>query len=161
MQTLKSSLDARVRIDQSERLASQRQDQGEGLLCPAGAGDLNFDIYGRPATQNTLSVNLASECGNYTYSSADLMQFETNHRPYLPICAAGLRGVGDLAGTGRDLIPQDLYGAGFRGNFVRHYSTPNNAPWARAPHGSYAAPHKPVQNFDFSHDSTTRNLWRG
>lgn len=164
-QTLKSALAARVRTDQAERLASQRQDQGEGLLCPAGAGNINFDIYGRPATQNTLNVGGnregggAAECGHYVYSAARLMQFENNQRPFLPVAAAGLRGAGDLAGLGRDLIPQDLYGNGFRGNFVRHYPTPNNSPWQVAPMASASVPHRPVQNFDFSHDATTRNQW--
>lgn len=161
-QTLKSALDSRVRVDQAQRLASQRQDLGEGLMCPAGAGNISFDIYGRPATLNTLPIQqpYAASCGNYTYSSADLMQFETNQRPYIPICAAGLRGAGDFMGVGRDQMPQNLYGNGYRGNFVRQYPTPNNAPFYSEPvrRTNPSMYNKPVQSFDFSMDAQSHTL---
>ncbi|MGV9199366.1 MAG: hypothetical protein ACOC4M_11165, partial [Promethearchaeia archaeon] len=106
-QSLKSALDARVRIDQSERLGSQRQNLGEGLMCPAGSGDIMNDVYGRPVDQNTLLLN-DSACSNYTkWSSARRIEVENMERPYMPICAAGLRGAGDYMGKGRDLLPQN------------------------------------------------------
>lgn len=165
VQTLKSALDARVRNDQASRLSSQRQNLGEPLTCVAGAADIYFDIYGRPASQNTLPVNLDSACGELSqYNSRRQMQIETNHRPYIPICAAGLRGAGDLDGVGRDLIPQNLYGEGYRGNFIRHYRTANNAPphdrrFCRccpkgAPRGNV------MKHWDGSHDATS-HLYRG
>ena len=125
-QTLKSALDARVRLDQASRLGSQRQNLGEGMMCPAGAGHIMHDIYGRPATQNTLTVN-DSACSNYTeFPASRRMNIETMERPYLAICAASLRGAGDFMGKGRDLIPQNLYLMGHQGDFVRHYPTANN-----------------------------------
>ena len=140
-QTLKASMQSRVVQAQSERLGSQRQNLGEGLTCPAGSGNIHHDIYGRPVTQNTLDLR-DSACSHYLINASEYMQYETNHRPHLPICAAGLRGASDMMGVGRDLIPQNLYASGydpslpadkqalgtFRGNFMRTYANPNNAP---------------------------------
>ena len=160
-QSLKSALDSRVRLDQAYRLGSQRQNLGEGLMCPAGSGDIAFDIYGRPVSQTTLLLN-DSACSNYTmWSSARRIEVENMERPYLPICAAGLRGAGDFMGRGRDNLPQDLYGEGYQGNMIRHYNTPNNAPWSEGPQGPNPPYYmKPIQPFAFSHDATG-HLWRG
>ena len=129
-QTLKSAIDSRVRTDQASRLGSQRQNLGEGLMCPAGAGDIAFDIYGRPADQNTLRLTDAA-CSQYTkFSARRRIEIENNERPYLPVCAAGLRGAADYMGVGRDLLPQNLYGEGYQGNMVRHYPTATNMPWS-------------------------------
>ncbi len=138
-QTLKATLKSRVINAQTERLSSQRQNLGEGLTCPAGSGNIHHDVYGRPVTQNTLDLR-DSACSHYLIDASEFMQYETNHRPHLPICAAGLRGASDMAGWGRDLLPQNLYNEGynpalgddqdlgdFRGNFERTFSTPNNA----------------------------------
>lgn len=160
-QSLKSALDARVRTDQAERLASQRQNLGEGLMCPAGSGDIQNDVYGRPVHQNTLHVNDAS-CSNYTiFSSQRRINVENLERPYIPICASGIRGNSDFMGVGRDLLPQDLYGEGYRGNMIRHYNTPNNAP--PVPKVHIPAPYyfKKIQPFSYSMDATTQTLFRG
>ena len=138
-QTLKATLQSRVINAQTERLSSQRQNLGEGLTCPAGSGNIHHDVYGRPVTQNTLDLR-DSACSHYLIDASEFMQYETNHRPHLAICAAGLRGASDMAGWGRDLLPQNLYNEGynpalgddqdlgdFRGNFERTFSTPNNA----------------------------------
>jgi hypothetical protein len=161
-QTLKSVLESRVRPDISEKLASQRFDQGEGLMCPAGAGDISFDIYGRPSSQNTLFLNDAA-CSHYTdWSASRRIGVENNERPYIPVCGAGSRGGGDTLGVGRDAQQQNLYGQGYQGNMVKHYPTGNNTPWEEGPQhpspSSYIG--KMVQPFDFSHDSTS-HLWRG
>ena len=160
-QSLKSALDSRVRIDQSSRLGSQRQNLGEGLMCPAGSGDLAFDIYGRPADQNTLLVN-DSSCSNYTkFSTLRRIEIENMERPYLPVCAAGLRGAGDYMGKGRDLLPQNLYGEGYQGNMVRHYPTATNMPPAEGNQGPNPPYYqKAIQPFSFSMDSTS-SLFRG
>jgi len=160
-QSLKSALDSRVNVAQSERLGSQRQNLGEGLMCPAGSGYINFDIYGRPVSQNTLLLNDAS-CSNYTeWSASRRIAVENNERPYMPICAAGLRGAGDFMGKGRDLQQQNLYGEGYQGNMVRHYNTSNNAPWSAGPQGPNPPySHTLVQPFSFSHDATN-HLYRG
>lgn len=162
IQSLKSALDARVRTDQAERLGSQRQDLGEGLMCPAGSGDIQHDVYGRPSGQNTLLLN-DSSCSHYTkWSARRRIGVENNTRPYIPVCAAGLRGAGDAMGVGRDIMPQGLYAGSQRGNFVRHYPTANNAPLqppnkCRERYGCYV---KRVQPFSFSHDATSFQ-WRG
>ena len=160
-QTLKSALDSRVRIDQSQRLGSQRQNLGEGLMCPAGSGDIQFDIYGRPAGQTTLLLNDAA-CSNYTmWSAARRIQVENQERPYLPICAAGLRGAGDMMGLARDNMPQNMYGEGYQGNFVRHYPTPNNfgnSEGNQGPNPPYYQ--KQIQPFSYSMDATG-HLYRG
>ena len=154
-QSLKSALDARVRNDQSSRLGSQRQNLGEGLMCPAGSGDIQFDIYGRPSSQKTLLLN-DSACSNYTeWSSARRIEVENLERPYLPVCAAGLRGAGDYMGKGRDNLPQNLYGGGYQGNMVRHYPTANNMPWSEGPQGPRAPYYqKQIQPFAYSLDAS-------
>ena len=160
-QSLKSALDSRVIVGQTEKLASQRNNLGEALMCVAGAGDIANDIYGRPVSQNTLLLN-DSSCSNYTeWSAARRIGVENNERPYLAICAAGLRRASDWMGVGRDLQQQNLYGTGYQGNMIRHYPTSNNAPWAAGPQGPnppYAQ--KAVQPFSFSHDGSS-HLWRG
>lgn len=160
-QTLKSALDARVRNDQASRLGSQRQNLGEGLMCPAGSGDIAFDIYGRPADQNTLTVR-DSACSNYTkFPASRRIEVENLERPYLPVCAAGLRGAADFMGVGRDNLPQNLYGEGYQGNMVRHYNTANNMPWSEGPQGPTQPYYqKKIQPFSYSHDATS-HLWRG
>ena len=160
-QTLKSALDSRVRLDQASRLGSQRQNLGEGLMCVAGAGDIANDVYGRPVSQKTLLLN-DSACSQYTeWSAARRIEVENNERPYLPVCAAGLRGAADWMGVGRDLIPQNLYGEGYQGNMIRHYDTANNAPWDSGPVGPNAPYYfKKIQPFSYSMDASS-NLWRG
>jgi len=127
-QTLKSVLESRVRLDQAQRVASSRQNLGEGATCTMG-GMLSFDVYGRPATANTLNLN-DSSCSHYTGIDAKTyLAYENNTRPHIPICSAGLRTHADLMGNGRDLNPSDVYGTGSeRGRFQRMFSTLNNAP---------------------------------
>lgn len=160
-QTLKSALDSRVRIDQAGRLGSQRQNLGEGLMCPAGAPNLQNDIYGRPVNAKTLLLN-DSACSNYTeWSAQRRLEVENMERPYLPVCAAGLRGAADWMGKGRDIMPQNLYGTGYAGNFVRHYDTANNAPWSTGPQGPQMDYYqKDIQPFSYSHDASSF-LFRG
>jgi hypothetical protein len=158
IQTLKPAMDSRVRIDMTQRLGSQRQNQGEGLTCPAGAGDINYDIYGRLVTQNTLNLNDAA-CSNYTgITAATYLQYENNVRPSIPICSAGMRGAGDTGGYSKHFIPRKLYGPQSRGGFVRFYGTPNNIPPNVVPDARVK--HRTVQEFDFSHDSSS-NYIRG
>lgn len=155
-QTLKSALEARVNLSQSSRLGSQRQNLGEGLMCPAGSGDIAFDIYGRPVSQQTLLLN-DSACSNYTIFPAQRrIEIENLERPYMPVCAAGLRGAADYMGKGRDLIPQNLYGEGYQGNMVRHYPTANNMPWSEGPQGPNPPYYqKKIQPFSYSMDGTS------
>jgi hypothetical protein len=151
-QTLKAALQTRVDSAQAGRLGSQRQNLGEGMMCPAGAQYLAFDVYGRPANRNTLNLN-DSACSNYAITSATYMQYESNNRPMIPICAAGLNGGGDLQGTGRNFMPRDLYGTGKAGEFVRHYGTRTNRPEEVAKEAKWFY-QKAIQPFNFSHDAT-------
>lgn len=155
MQTLKSANLVRVDAGRSTTLYSSSRMLGESLMCPASAQELQNDIYGRPASQQTLPVNLDASCAQGTmYPSYRMIAIENQNRPYIPICAAGMRGGGDLMGVGRNLISQDLYGFGRQADFVRHYPTPNNAPWDCPP------PRKPnyywrmEQPSTLTHDST-------
>lgn len=125
--SLKSALDDRVRLDRSAREYAARYNLGEGIFCPAGGGELTYDIYGRPSNTKTLNLNDAS-CSNYTgISSTRYISYENNNRPYLPISGAGSRGYGDTAAKGRDIMPQKLYGQE-NAVFHNYYNTPNNAP---------------------------------
>lgn len=155
VQSLKAATDSRVRMDQTSRLASQRSNLGEGMMCPAGAGDIANDVYGRPVSQTTLRLT-DSACSNYTmYSAGRRIEVENMERPYLPICASGNRGAADLMGLGRDILPQNLYGEGYQGNMVRHYPTRNNFPWSEGPQGPNLPYYqKQIQPFTYSHDGT-------
>lgn len=162
VQSLKSANLVRVDVGRSTTLYSAARSLGESLMCPAAAQDLQNDVYGRPASQNTLPVNLDASCAQGTlYPAYRQIAIENQNRPYIPICAAGMRGGGDMMGVGRDLVPQDLYGFGRSGDFVRQYNTPNNAPWD-AP-----APRQPnysrrmEQPFSFTHDATISAYFKG
>jgi len=159
VQTLKSANLVRVDTGRSITLYSSSRSLGESLMCPAGGQNLQNDVYGRPASQQTLPVNLDASCAmGSQYPSYRQIAVENQNRPYIPICAAGMRG-GDTMGVGRDLIPQDLYGFGVSGEFVRHYNTANNAPWDLPP--------QPRPNFywrmempnTFSHDAVRINRY--
>ncbi len=128
--TLKSANLVRIDAGRSKTLYSASRTLGESLMCPASAQELQNDIYGRPASQQTLPVNLDAACAQGTmYPAYRQIAIENQNRPYIPICSSGSRQGGDLLGVGRNLIPQDLYGFGRQGDMVRQYSTPNNAPW--------------------------------
>ena len=156
-QTLKSAMTGRVDISLAQRLASQRQDLGEGAMC-AGGYDAYFDQYGRIADVNTLPVKDAS-CSHYTgITSADYMQYENNHRPYVGIASAGLRG-GDTMGVGRDSYPNSMYGPGSRqGAFVRQGNHLNNILPAAPHRAPEPVVHRKVAPFNFSLDATTQRL---
>jgi len=160
-QTLKSAQQSRVRLDRGQRLGSQRMDLGEGMMCPAGAGHIAFDIFGRPASQKTLRL-LDSACSHYTeFSAQRRIEVENQERPYINICAAGVRGVSDFMGVNRDGLPQNVYGEGYGGNMVRHYDTLNNGPWESPEMPQQPFFHARVQPFDFSHDATSISTFRG
>ena len=136
MQTLKSVQTSRVDSGKSYNSAAHRLNLGEGLFCPAGAQLIQHDIYGRPASQNTIGYSEGGfftqqpSCAQYSqYPTSRYMQIENNQRPYLPIAAAGIRGQADFLNVGRDLLPQNLYGDGQRGAFVTFYNTTNDAPY--------------------------------
>jgi hypothetical protein len=163
-QSLKSASLVRVDSGKSYHLYASARNLGESLMCPAGAQYLQNDIYGRPASQNTLPVHLDASCAQGSqYNAERHIQIENMVRPYLPICSAGLRGAGDLQGVGRDLVPQNLYGEGQRGNMVRIYNTKNNAPWEWEA-GMQSAYRKDPYYFrveqrnNFSHDATKNNF---
>lgn len=165
MQSLKSVIGQRVNTSVAEKLASNSRDLGEGRVC-GSRGHPTKDVYGRPSNLNTLTVNLDATCGGEAYSARELMQFETNHRQYIPICAAGYRGAGDFMGYGRDMIPMDLYsypGDPYkgRGRYPREYQTPNNSPPDYYEGGySRLGDDRRRQPFDFSHDAT-RKIYKG
>jgi len=160
--TLKSANLVRVDVGRSTTLYSAARSLGESLMCPASAQLLQNDIYGRPATQNTLPLNLDASCAQGSlFPATRQIAIENQVRPYVPICAAGMRGGGDTMGVGRDLVPQDIYGFGRSGDFVRQYDTANNAPWdpPQAPQPNYNR--RMEQPFSFTHDSASSVYFKG
>lgn len=122
MQTLKSVSEQRVRNDYVSWQAAGRQQGHHHETCIAGGASLRNDVFGRPVSQNTLNMSSA-ECNfaaPHPQSSFSRMQVETSERPYTAIAAGGMLGGADFMGVGRDLMAQDLYGEGSRGNFVLH-----------------------------------------
>lgn len=151
-QSLKSALQSRVSVSQAERMGSQRQNLGEGMMCPAAAGDIRSDIYMRPVSQNTLLLNDAA-CSNYTeWSAQRRMMVENVERPQIPMCTAGTNG-GDTMGVGRPYNPADLYGGGKEGDWVRHYSSRSNRP-VEQPREGMAYYMKTIQPWTGSMDAT-------
>lgn len=162
IQTLKSANSVRVDTGLAPELWSASRTLGESLMCPANAQLIQNDIYGRPASQNTLPMKLDASCAQGSFYPADrIMAVENQARPYIPIAAAGMRGAGDLMGVGRDLNPVDLYGSGRSGSFVRQYSTPNNAPWDLASRRVPMVYANRTQPSTLSHDAQISAFYRG
>ena len=153
MQTLKASVTDRVRLDRASRDYAARFNLGEGIFCPAGGGDLTYDIYGRPSNTKTLNLNDAS-CSNYTgISSTRYISYENNNRPYLPISGAGSRGYGDTLAKGRDIMPQKLYGQE-NAVFHQYYPTANNAPPSEMTYEEMTFKYPvPYRGFSMSHST--------
>lgn len=126
VQTLKSAIQPRINTGIVIDQAAARQNGHFTALCGASQPDLQNDIYGRPV--GSLGVDMrggGAECNAYApygQSLSDHITRENLERPYMQINSEGDRGNGDLMGKGRQFIPQDLYGTGNRGNFVRHSS---------------------------------------
>jgi hypothetical protein len=157
MQTLKSALDDRVRNDRANREYAARYNTGEGIFCPAGSGDLNYDVYGRPVNTKTLNLNDAS-CSNYTDISATrYLSYENNNRPYLPVSGAGSRGYADTMFKGRDIWPKDVYDTGKVSDFHNYYpASPNNGPPPQMTYDSMQFQYPvPYRGFSMSHDTGT------
>lgn len=162
IQTLKSANSVRVNTGLAPELYSASRSLGESLMCPASAQLLANDIYGRPASQNTLPVNRDASCAQGSwYPSYRQIAIENQTRPYIPIAAAGMRGAGDLMGVGRDLTPVDLYGDGRGGAFVRQYSTNNNAQWDVSSKRVPMQYNRFEQPSTLSHDATVSAYYRG
>lgn len=159
MQTLKSAISSRVDTGRAKMLHSAARDSGEPLMCPAGAPFIAYDIYGRPATQNTLPINTDPACSSLTqFGVRDHIERESYERPYIPIAPPGQRGIGDFGDMRRDRIPKSLYENSARGNNVRHYRTANNAQpeveiLKTQDRALYRGTERPN---DFSHDATWR-----
>lgn len=153
MQTLKSALDDRVRVDRTSREYAARYNLGEGIFCPTGGGDLSYDIYGRPANTKTLNLNDAS-CSNYTgIDSTRYISYENNNRPYLPVSGSGSRGYGDTMAKGRDIFPQNVYDDG-NAQFHQYYPTPNNGPPPEMTYDAMTFKYPvPYRGFTMSHDT--------
>lgn len=126
VQTLKSAAQPRVNVGVSNNQAGARIAGHYTALCGSSNPDLMNDVYGRAVPNLTLDMRGAPECDAYMppgQSSMNHITRENLERPYVAISPEGSRGAGDLMGVGRDVMPQDLYGTGLRGNFVR-YGTP-------------------------------------
>lgn len=162
IQTLKSASSTRIDTGLAPELYSASRGLGESLMCPANAQLIQNDIYGRPASQNTLPMKLDASCAQGSFYPADrIMAIENQARPYIPIAAAGMRGAGDLMGVGRDLNPVNLYGDGRSGSFVRQYSTPNNAPFEQVSRRVPMVFNRREQPSTLSMDSQQSAFYRG
>ena len=121
-QSLKAATAARVNTGVSTNQAIARLNGQYDSLCIASAVDLQNDVFGRNVGSLGVDMRGAPECNSYMppgQSTMDHIRRENLERPYSTIGPLGLRGAADLMGVGRDVIPQDLYGMGLRGNFVR------------------------------------------
>lgn len=110
VQSLKSAQNPRVRLDIVDRLYSTRQNLGTGSMCPVGVGDQYFLPDGRPAGKFSSYdfMGKAPECSPYNISAREMLSYETNQRPAMPLSATGIRDA-DSLGVGRNLLVRDLY----------------------------------------------------
>ena len=149
---------SRVDNTQSRRLHDEARALGPGLICPAGAHSLHFDVYGREVSERTLDLRDAA-CSQYTYAPARrFIEFENIQRPVIPVAAAGLRGGDDGQNVGRGLFPRNVYDDRHnRGGFVKHYPTVNNI--GRDPDcPKYRCEHRMYPKADFGHDATSNDV---
>lgn len=165
VQTLKSSQQVRINTGVSNNQAVSRLNGLYTALCPTGAPDLQNDIFGRNVGH--LGVDMrggGAECSAYLppgQRMIDHITRENLERPYVQIAPEGARGVADLMGKGRELIPMDLYGTGERGNFVRYngpgMTLPDRIQYERPP-----AIQRVENNtyYPASHDFSTNQYYR-
>lgn len=166
-QSLKSANQSRVSTGITLNQSSSRIQGVYNQLCWASAPDLQNDIYGRNVTQNTLDMRGGgAECNAYFPFEQTVQGHivrENLERPYIQIAPEGNRGFSDLMGRGRDLIPEDLYGFGNRGNFVRHgYPGLTLSPY-QSPHEMPPPILRVEQNVDYpgTHDTTLEYYYKG
>jgi hypothetical protein len=164
--TLKSVMQPRVNVGITANQWGARHANHYSALCGASWPDLQADVLGRPVTQNTLDMRGGgAECNAYmpySQSLSDHITRENLERPYLQILPEGGRGAADLMGKGRDVIPEDMYGDGLRGAFVRY-----NAPGLRLPQYKYKDDYPPIPRrfqstvWPNSNDTTSNYIYRG
>lgn len=96
MQTLKSTNRKRIDTGYAEALYSASRTQGKACMCGAGPQYLQRDIYGRPASQQTLTVNLDASCAQGTsFPAHRMIEVENYNRPYTHIYTTNsVRGYG-------------------------------------------------------------------
>ena len=155
IQDMKAATTTRVDVGQANKLYSESRNLPQPAMCPAGAQNLNYDIYGRPvgiAHQGVLLND--SSCSDYVYPSYKRILHESAERPYIATAPAGLRGGGDtmFGRSARDHMPRQLYSASDRGDFVRHFSGVTD----RAPHQNFPnqALYPMMSPSSLSHDAT-------
>jgi len=165
VQTLKSASMPRVNVGVSNNQAGARMAGHYTALCGSGNPDIMNDVFGRPVPNLTIDMRGAPECNAYMphgQSSMDHITRENLERPYVAIAPEGARGAGDMMGAGRDVMPQDLYGTGLRGNFIRH-----GTPGLRIPSYSPNQMPPPIDRvfqdayYPTTHDTTSNYIFRG
>ncbi len=166
VQTIKSAIQGRVNTGIVENQAGAREANHFTALCGASWPDLQNDIFGRNTPQVTLDMRGGgAECNAYMpygQSLEDHITRENLERPYIQIMPEGARGAADLMGKGRDVMPQDLYGAGLRGNFVRQ-----GRPGLRLAQPPRTSAYPPIQRRNMqnvmptTHDMTDNYNYRG
>ena len=164
-QTLKSASQTRVNVGVSQNSAGARMAGHYGALCGAGDPDLQNDIFGRPVGHLGVDMRGSPQCDAFMppgQSSMNHITRENLERPYIAIAPEGARGGGDLMGVSRNTMPQDLYGNGMRGNFIRHsrpgLTMPSYTPTLRPP------PMERIEQntyYPATHDTTSQYIFRG
>lgn len=165
-QNLKSASQPRVNVGVTRNQAIARLNGHFDSLCPTSAPDLQNDIYGRNVGH--LGVDMrggGAECNNYLppgQSSFDHITRENLERPYAYIGPEGARGGSDLMGVGRSLMPQDLFGFGIAGNFVRYGQPGLTLPDQYFPVSPSPILRKEQETYwPASHDTTSNYIYRG
>lgn len=165
MQSLKSVAQARVNVGITINQAGARSAGHFDALCGAGDVQLQNDIFGRNVGQMGVDMRGAPQCNSvmpFGQTVTGHIVRENNERPYVQIGPIGDLGGGDLMGVGRDRMPQDIYGTGNRGNFVRHGLVGNLIP-DRLQSNNPPPVQRREQNMNYpsSHDTTSSYNYRG
>ncbi len=156
IQSLKSAqADSRVRLDKTNQLYSERFNLGPPIMSPAGIGDQYILVDGRPANKFS-SFNFlgkAPECSTYNISAAEMIAYESNQRPSMPVCASGIRHY-DTLGLGRDMFARDLYAdRSNRGAWNKMYMGQSNQPKEMS--GPSFAVANAMPSYNLSHSATS------
>jgi hypothetical protein len=153
IQSLKSAqADSRVRLDKTNQLYSERFNLGPAIMGPAGIGDQYILVDGRPANKFSSFQFLGGcpECSHSNISASEMIAYESNQRPSMPVSASGIRHY-DTLGVGRDMFARDLYAErSNRGQWNKMYMGQMNKQQEFAGPSFATAPAQPAYNLSHS-----------
>uniref|UniRef100_A0A6C0JQY2 Uncharacterized protein n=1 Tax=viral metagenome TaxID=1070528 RepID=A0A6C0JQY2_9ZZZZ len=157
--SFKAAITTRVNTEQASKLFNESRQMGNPMTCPGSAINIDVDEFSRPlggAGYRMAYLNDPS-CSSFVYPVGRKIRHENSERPILGPCNPGDRGAGDfLYGSVRDRYPENIYGHGTRGNFVKSHGTVEEGYPTYATNYSSSA----ARPLTISHDALTRPFFK-